>query len=154
MKEILPESLFEEFGEKLFQYALSLLNHSQDAEEAVQNVFMKLARNPQLLKGVRNPRAYLYTAIRHESGDLRKNRGRELPLEEYGGEGFFSRNSHLGEEEILLQEGVMKLPLEQREVLFLRVYQELSFKEIAQLLGISINTAASRYRYAIRSLKD
>ena len=46
-----------------------------------------------------------------------------------------------------------RLPNEQREVLVMKIWNELSFAEIGQALGISQNTAASRYRYALRALK-
>ena len=45
------------------------------------------------------------------------------------------------------------LPAEQREVLTLKIWNELTFAEIASALGISQNTAASRYRYALAALK-
>lgn len=48
---------------------------------------------------------------------------------------------------------IEELPVEQKEVLMLRMYAELSFKEIAQLTGVSINTALGRMRYALINLK-
>jgi len=45
------------------------------------------------------------------------------------------------------------LPANQREVVFMRYYQQLSFKEIAQLTGVSINTALGRMRYALLNLR-
>jgi DNA-directed RNA polymerase specialized sigma24 family protein len=45
------------------------------------------------------------------------------------------------------------LPTPQREVVFMRFYQELSFKEIAEITGVSINTALGRMRYAIINLR-
>jgi len=45
------------------------------------------------------------------------------------------------------------LPAEQREVVFLRYYNDMSFKEIAEHLGISINTALGRMRYAILNIR-
>jgi RNA polymerase sigma-70 factor (ECF subfamily) len=45
------------------------------------------------------------------------------------------------------------LPPSQREVVFMRYYQELSFKEIAETTGVSINTALGRMRYAIINMR-
>ena len=45
------------------------------------------------------------------------------------------------------------LPTPQREVVYMRYYQELSFKEIAQLTGVSINTSLGRMRYAIINMR-
>ncbi len=48
---------------------------------------------------------------------------------------------------------VLELPDEQREVLVMRIYQDLSFKEISELTGVSINTALGRMRYALLNLR-
>jgi len=45
------------------------------------------------------------------------------------------------------------LPASQREVVYMRFYQELSFKEIAELTGVSINTSLGRMRYALMNLR-
>ena len=46
-----------------------------------------------------------------------------------------------------------QLPASQREVVFMRFYQEMSFKEIAETTGVSINTSLGRMRYAILNLR-
>ena len=52
-----------------------------------------------------------------------------------------------------LQKIVQELPPDQREVLMMRIYQDLSFNEIADLTGVSINTALGRMRYALMNLR-
>jgi RNA polymerase sigma-70 factor (ECF subfamily) len=52
-----------------------------------------------------------------------------------------------------VREMIKKLPEEQREVLVLRHYEELSFQEIAEQTGVSINTALGRMRYALINLR-
>lgn len=52
-----------------------------------------------------------------------------------------------------LQKLILELPEDQREVLMMRVYREMSFKEIADTTGVSINTALGRMRYAIINLR-
>ncbi|MGV3459533.1 MAG: RNA polymerase sigma factor [Flavobacterium sp.] len=52
-----------------------------------------------------------------------------------------------------LQRLILELPDDQREVLHMRIYQDLSFKEIADLTGVSINTALGRMRYALMNLR-
>ena len=55
--------------------------------------------------------------------------------------------------QIALASAIGALPNEQREVLVMKIWNELTFAEIAQVLDISQNTAASRYRYALAALK-
>jgi RNA polymerase sigma-70 factor (ECF subfamily) len=52
-----------------------------------------------------------------------------------------------------LQKIIQELPDDQKEVLLMRIYQELSFNEIAELTGVSINTALGRMRYALMNLR-
>ena len=52
-----------------------------------------------------------------------------------------------------LQKIIIKLPQDQREVIDMRLYKEMSFKEISEATGVSINTALGRMRYAIINLR-
>ncbi len=52
-----------------------------------------------------------------------------------------------------LQKIILELPDDQKEVLMMRIYQDLSFNEIAELTGVSINTALGRMRYALMNLR-
>ena len=52
-----------------------------------------------------------------------------------------------------LQKLILELPDDQKEVLMMRIYQDLSFKEISELTGVSINTALGRMRYAVINLR-
>ncbi len=54
----------------------------------------------------------------------------------------------------MLEESLKQLPVEQREVLVLKVWGELTFPQIGELMGVSHNTAASRYRYALAALRQ
>lgn len=57
------------------------------------------------------------------------------------------------ENQSLIRDCIRRLPEEQRQVLLMRQYQELSFREIAELTGVSINTALGRMRYALLNMK-
>ena len=52
-----------------------------------------------------------------------------------------------------VRKAVMSLPMDQREVVVLKIIEDLTFKEIVHLTGVSQNTCASRYRYGIAHLK-
>jgi RNA polymerase sigma-70 factor (ECF subfamily) len=48
---------------------------------------------------------------------------------------------------------IEELPLDQKEVLVMRMYQDMSFKEISEITGVSINTSLGRMRYALMNLR-
>lgn len=57
------------------------------------------------------------------------------------------------EERLIVDAALAALPAEQREVIYLKVFEGLTFQEIADRCGISVNTASSRYRYATAALR-
>lgn len=80
--------------------------------------------------------------------DLRKLNGNEAPAD-------LCRETELVNEQVLfdVKRLMEALPAPQREVVFMRYFQELSFKEIAELTGVSINTALGRMRYALINMR-
>ena len=72
----------------------------------------------------------------------------ELGLVRDGGEGKWD-----SDELDAVRKAVDGLPEEQREVVVLKIFEEMTFEEISQLMRISQNTVASRYRYAIEKLR-
>ena len=73
----------------------------------------------------------------------------QLPADELSAEEQLIRHEHISE----LSRGLAKLSPEQREVIRLRYWEELSFKEIAEKTNVSINTALGRMRYALAHLR-
>ncbi|MFP9118130.1 RNA polymerase sigma factor [Flavobacterium sp. RNTU_13] len=91
-------------------------------------------------------------------------RNKKMPMQrdtdEYSVFSYMTDNSPNVEHRIItdqvendLQRIIEELPADQREVLVMRMYQDLSFKEIADLTGVSINTALGRMRYALMNLR-
>ena len=107
------------------------------------------------LAGVTNLCAYLFSALRHAAGRLASRRPREcsLPLEALLGEASSQPQGSTAEISDKLERARQALPAEQRELLALKVEGGLTFAEIAAVLGINANTAASRYRYALEKLR-
>ena len=141
--------LYDEHGASLFRYALMLLADHAAAEDAVQQVFAAVMRQSGALD---NPAHYLRRAIRNECySALRRRVGDPVlaaPLLEPA-----SVDNTSVEERIALERAIVALPPEQREVIHLHVFEGMTFQEVADTTGESINTAASRYRYAIGKLR-
>ena len=148
-------ALYDRLGPALFRVAFTLLGSRPDAEDAVQEVFVGLVRTRRSLAGVTNLRAYLFSALRHAAGRLasRRPRERSLPLEALLGEASSQPQGSTAEISDKLERARQALPAEQRELLALKVEGGLTFAEIAAVLGINANTAASRYRYALEKLR-
>jgi len=148
--------VYDLYAASLYRTLCALLGSTSDAEDALQEVFAKLAGGR--LKQARDLRAYLFVAARNEAFSILRRRKREQawPLEEDNSREPIELptpewNQPLGSDLLAL---LQQLPIEQREVIALKVAENLTFAEIAALLKISPNTAASRYRYGIERLRS
>ena len=150
------ETVHARFADRLLGAGLRLLNHRQDAEDAVQQVFISFHRTGTKLAEVRDLGAYLFTALRR-TAQKTIVRGRRRPLADTE---LLSdaavppqprgRDSERSER---LQRSLSALSLEQREAIALKIDGELTFAQIGEVLGVSPNTAASRYRLALEKLR-
>jgi RNA polymerase sigma-70 factor (ECF subfamily) len=146
-------ALFDRFGPSLLRVAHALLSSRHDAEDVVQEVFVGVVRARATLGSVENLRAYLFASLRRAALKRAARRGKErgapfadVPAPQCNGIGV--------ERAADLERALAALPAEQRELIALKVDADLTFVEIADLLGISANTAASRYRYALDKLRS
>ena len=150
--------LYDAHAQPLFAFLLNFTRAEADTRDLLQEIFVKLAREPQLLAGVREERAFLIRLAHNAAIDLMRRRGtREKTRENFAAEIIspFAPTSDPDEkvfrEELAIALG--ELPEEQRAVVHLKLWSELTFEEIAAELDISPNTAASRYRYGLDKLR-
>ncbi len=147
------ERLYDDHASRVFAFLANLTRSEADAADLVQEVFAKVARRPLFL--VREPRRYLLRAAHNAFVDLvRRESRRRGAVEEFrlAGDSFWICADESEDAERLMEE-LARLPEEQRAVVHLKIWEELTFRKIAGTLGIPANTAASRYRYAIDKLR-
>lgn len=146
--------LYDRYAARLFAYACVLTPSREEAEDVVQECFLRMSRRLERLAGLSNIEAYLLTMVRNEAlrygSRLRLWRRRNGA---YEGVRLVEDDPARREDAERVQQAVRALKPEQREVVFLKIWEELTFAEIAEILGISPNTAASRYRYGVEHLR-
>jgi RNA polymerase sigma-70 factor, ECF subfamily len=151
--------LSERFGTRLFRVAMGLLGRREDAEDAVQDVFSAVVRSRGRLADVDDLAAYLFSALRHAAARCAKQRQRQVLMRELVRRMLrrseaVSDGASRNESREQLQRAMEMLPPEQREVVAYRLAGELTFAQIGRSLGVSEQTAASRYRYALEKLRS
>jgi RNA polymerase sigma-70 factor (ECF subfamily) len=140
--------LYDQYGASLFRYAVMILADRSAAEDAVQQVFAALLKRDR--SAIDNDAHYLRRAVRNECYSiLRRPRLVDVaaPLLEPVAE------PERPDERLALERAMRELSPDQREVVHLHAYEGRTFQEIADDQGESINTVASRYRYALDKLR-
>jgi RNA polymerase sigma-70 factor (ECF subfamily) len=121
------------------------------AEDVVQDAFCQLAQAVRKRDDVATL-AYLTTIVRNGCySRLRRRRRAPIVDAEPLLEPMAPEAS--SEERLMVEAALRLLPPEQREVIYLKVYEGLTFQEIGERCGIALNTAASRYRYGIDAMR-
>jgi RNA polymerase sigma-70 factor (ECF subfamily) len=143
------EQLYRDHGRVLLAYATSLVVHVSLAEDIVQQVFLKLLKGTVAVPIPERP--YLLRAVRNTALNHRRDRMREVALENGGH--WLEAPPGRGLEAMAIEAAMRELPTEQREVVVLRVWAGMTYEEIGEVMGCSLNTAASRFRYAKERLR-
>jgi RNA polymerase sigma-70 factor, ECF subfamily len=148
---------FEHLAPQLVLYARQLVDSKADAEDVVQQAFVRWWR--RFPEGDANHIPLLYAAVRTIALDQRRSDNRRVNREAKSdiavtGENApaFDPKPEQKETAAIVDKALKALPEEQREVVTLKLWGDLTFNEIAAMTGDSINTIAGRYRYALQAL--
>ena len=183
------KSCFAELGPGLLLFARQWVRCSADAEDIVQEAFVKFWRRIHRIdppsvsaatsgvagppspnaspvedsrwrarnSGVASNRGLLYAIVRSTALDFIRRDSRRARREQTAladaEESIEPVFEFEDETQVALAAALDRLPHDQREVVVMKIWNELTFAEIGEALGISQNTAASRYRYALAGLK-
>ncbi len=144
------EDVWRDWARPLHNYAFALSGSQEEADDVVGEVMVALARQGRRLARVREPVAYLFAAVRNRVRTRWRRGWRRAGAPPADGGATDSQQLQDG---VAVREAVLALPLEQREVVVLHVWGGLTFDEAGRVVGVSANTAASRYRYALEKLR-
>ena len=130
-----------------------MLGSRDAAEDVLQEVFCRMASRGAIFE-VRDVEAYLFRMARNEALRWIGRKPRPEVAEDDAPEPAAPAPDPSGRErQDAVAQALKKLPPEQAEVVHLKVYEGMTFEEIAEFTGASANTAASRWRYASERLK-
>ena len=144
--------LYDRHAQSLFRHALALTRAGADAEDLVHEVLVKLATTGARLSEVTAPASYLHRMLhttwldayrRHRTGDRVAHEANRATL----------AAPDASADSIDLWRALDALSPVQREVIVLHLIEGFSFREVGRLTGVSLFTAAARYRLATRRLR-
>ena len=141
-------------GPSLLLFARTKTRREIDAEDLVQEAIVEAAKRND---GNTPDLPLVYATIRRRAIDLARSMDRRSAREKdvWAEEDpcWFDNTIEQKEAALLVDQAMKKMPEKYREVVVLKIWSELTFAQIANMLGIPLNTAASRYRYGLEILK-
>lgn len=149
-----PTRWLSEQAPKLILFARQWVCCHADAEDVFHTAFVRFWRQRDR---VRDPVPFLYACVRSAAINWRRERGRRERRERaVGREPLFATDQDRlakAETDEAIEEALGRLPDEQREVVVMRIWGELSFPQIGEVLSISPSTADTRYRSGLKRLR-
>jgi RNA polymerase sigma-70 factor (ECF subfamily) len=150
--------LYDACADRVHHYLVVRLGSPADADDVLQETFVRLARTRQKLAGVENLVAYVFATARNEASRLLSRRAREgwlasaLPTEALFREATSDKLRDIEIAECVAA-SLARLNDELREVVELKIYAELTFREIGVVTGLPQGTVATRYRAALDKMR-
>ena len=144
------EELYAAQAAQLILYGRALgLSHSE-AEDVVQDTFVALMHQSAIPE---KPAHYCVRAFRNRALNYRRTLWRRIAreLESYR---WFEKSAGETPAERAAMRSLEELPQDQREVIVLKIWHQYTFETIGELLEISPNTAAGRYRYGLQKIRN
>lgn len=153
-REAALSGLYDLTAQRLVRYATTITCNQHDAEDALQTALVRVAAEPKLLLRADKPWPYLLRMVRNEALVILRRKKRWSLVD--GLKDLLTapivddRNQEETHRAIWI--ALRTLPVEQSEVVVLKIWEAMTFAEIAEVLDLPAATAASRYRYAIEKL--
>lgn len=152
-------TLFKDYYKRLYVFAARFVKDPESAENIVQDVFVKLWINKKEINITRSIKAYLYTTVKNQSLNYLEQNRRLISIDD---------SLNLPEPEIdspeeniiknenfkAIHDAIEELPVKCRRIYLMKKYDDLSYKEISEVLGISINTVKTQMKRALKSLSE
>jgi len=165
------ETLLARHQKLIFSLILRYVKNPSQADEVFQEVFFKICKNKDQFRESVSFKSWLVTIARNTCIDFIRRQKKELgilPLDEIAPDAkdlpLAERLTNADElspldtvihhvEDQHLRELLDELPIEQKETFALKVLSDMTFEEIAASMKVSVNTAKSRHRYALKALR-
>lgn len=157
----LAAQLYGLHGKALFRYLVSLCGNHDEANDLLQLIFVKICRRPERFQNLKDSQNFLLKVARNEWLDeirRKKKQGGSIdPTElllksssESSPSGAMEKTEWLAQ----LQRELFSLPAEQRELIQLHLFENLSFQIISEITNTARSTLSMRYQRAMKRLKE
>lgn len=157
------EILFRRYHDDLLYYAFKLCNNKTEAEDFVQETFLKIWNQHELTENVRSVKPYLLIVLRNKVyNKYRSERAQseflyedqQIEAMQFSHEEFMISEQKRKEDKINLAEALNRLPAHQREVICLKFYEGMSYLEIQEILSLEYQTVRNYIHEGLKQLRS
>lgn len=144
------------YRDPIYRYCLRMLRNQEDAMDLSQDVFVKVHQKAAGFKKLSSFKTWIYKIATNMAFNRIRTRRFLVPLESLFGHGHQARilETMINDEQAsLLNHHIAALPPKQRQVVILRIQEELSFKEIAEVVGSPEGTVKANFFNAVKNLQ-
>lgn len=146
--------LYDACADRLYQYLLFRIGSPDAAADVLQTTFLLVAKNRRRFRKVENPVAYVFQIARNEAARAWRGRRREAAASSLESlDTVVASDGHSSDDAETVEAALARLTAADRELVELKIYARLTFREIAELCGLPPSTVATRYRRAVESLR-
>lgn len=146
------ETVIEQNQDYLFRFAYFRIGNREDAEDIIQDVFLRLFEKEFVIENDESMRMYLYRMVYNACNDWHRHKQQEpIPLEQV--QMTYDEEQALQEEYIRIWKMLSVLPADQADVITMHLTDGLTFVEIAKVMGTPETTIKSRFKSGIDKLR-
>ena len=152
--------IYGKYENHMLALATGLLLNVSDAEDAVHDVFVAFAGSADRIGVNGSLKSYLATCVINRARDMRRAalRRKTVGLDQVESPGADDRRPDASaiadEQSRQLHRALAQIPYDQREAIVLHLHADMTFRQIAELQGASVNTTQGRYRYGLDKLRS
>lgn len=153
------EEMFRGYHQQLCRYAFTIVKDADQAQEMVQDVFLRIWERRGTIEITTSVKAYLYRSVHNACLNLNQQKKKEVRMDEVSLKVIHpSANAEErvqdGELNRAIASGLDKLPAECRKVFEMSRFGEMKYREIADALGISVKTVENQMGKALRIMRE
>lgn len=156
-REDAVRELIVRFHMPIYRYCFHMLQHKQETEDAVQDIFLKVVQQSARLRSIQSPSAWIYQMAHNHCLNLaaKKRLQRLLPLRLIGASPVVAEDSHRQTEEDMAIEAMLScLNPGERSIMILRVIEDKSHEDIAAIIGVTPAAARKKFERAKGKLRQ
>ncbi|MGB7785276.1 MAG: RNA polymerase sigma factor [Salinimicrobium sp.] len=152
--------LLQQYQERLYWQIRNIVKNHEDADDVLQNTFIKIFRNIEKFKGESQLFSWMYRIATNEAISFLNNRAKKQSitseelqqqiLENLENDVYFEGD----EIQLKLQKAIATLPQKQQQVFNMKYFQELKYKEISEILETSVGALKASYHHATKKIEE